>query len=147
MVASGNDWRCLGQELNVVARAARAHLDRALTGHGVTFAGFLVLRGLADGAVGNNELAGRLAIEAPTLTRQVNKLVTTGLVEREISVGDRRAVRLSLTGYGRQVLADVERVVADGDAELAAPLDDREISQLRTLLGRLNAHLDGLSRP
>ncbi|SHG37063.1 MarR family transcriptional regulator, transcriptional regulator for hemolysin [Streptoalloteichus hindustanus] len=129
-----------------MARGARAHLDRVLSGHGVTFAGFLVLRGLAAGPVGNGELAARLEIEAPTLTRQVNRLVRAGLVERSVPDGDRRAVRLSLSERGRRLLADVERAVAEGDAELAAPLDADELATLRRLLGRLGAHVDRLGR-
>nr|BFF00969.1 hypothetical protein GCM10020241_26440 [Streptoalloteichus tenebrarius] len=129
-----------------MARGARAHLDRVLARYGVTFAGFLVLRGLAAGPVGNGELAARLDIEAPTLTRQVNRLVRAGLVERSVPDGDRRAVRLSLSERGGRLLGEVERAVAAGDAELAAPLDDEELATLHDLLGRIGAHVDRLGR-
>lgn len=139
-------WFCVGREVTVVARAIRCHLDRLLAARGLTFAGFLALQELAAGTRGNSELATRLAIEAPTLTRQINKLVASGLVERMVPEHDRRCVRLSLTRKGRALLTTLRQEVAEADAEMRACLAEEELVTLRALLGRLGARLEDLER-
>ncbi|GAA4037472.1 hypothetical protein GCM10022247_74100 [Allokutzneria multivorans] len=140
-------WSCVGRELTVVARAIRCHLDRLLAARGLTFAGFLALQELGAGARGNSELAARLEIEAPTLTRQINKLVATGLVERIVPENNRRCVRLSLTRKGRALLTTLRQEVADADAEVRSCLAEEELITLRALLGRLGARLEELEVP
>jgi DNA-binding MarR family transcriptional regulator len=93
-----------------------------------------VLGLLSGGDERATELAARLAVTKPTLTALIDGLVERGLVVRETSDGDRRAVRLSITPAGRAaasaagaslrvVLDDVLGRCADPDAVLAA-LDD-----------------------
>jgi DNA-binding MarR family transcriptional regulator len=89
--------------------------------------GYSILSRLtAEGPLSVSELAGRLAIERTTCTREVAPLVSSGLVE--VTVGsDRRRRLLRATALGQRKLAEgrpaweqVQRMVADefGDADL-----------------------------
>ena len=114
-----------------------ARLCRVLENHGtadLTLPQYRVLGLLSGGDERATELAARLAVTKPTLTALIDGLVERGLVVRETSDGDRRAVRLSITPAGRAaasaagaslraVLDDVLGRCADPDAVLAA-LDD-----------------------
>jgi DNA-binding MarR family transcriptional regulator len=93
-----------------------------------------VLGLLSSGHERATELASKLAVTKPTLTSLIDGLVERGYVEREGADGDRRAVRLVITGAGsaaaatagvalREVLDDVLRRCADPGGVLAA-LDD-----------------------
>ena len=64
------------------------------------------------------ELAERVLITRPTVTRLVGRLVDQGLVERTSDAQDRRTVRVSLSEAGRARLADAAVVHGDGIARL-----------------------------
>lgn len=58
------------------------------------------------GPVRLSELAGRLHLDASTVSRQVRALEDTGHIERTTDPDDRRATLLTVTGSGRQVLQE-----------------------------------------
>ncbi|MFD0690427.1 MarR family winged helix-turn-helix transcriptional regulator [Actinomadura fibrosa] len=130
---------------------ARQH-DRTVLAAGVTIdrAAVPVLRALvdADGPLRPSELAARLAVEAPHVTRQVQRLERAGYVERVPDPDDRRAQRVRLTDAGRDVVdcirAAGRRWIADALA--AWPAEDRE--RLAVLAHRMlddfEAHRDRL---
>jgi len=65
------------------------------------------------------ELAERLGVDAPSVTRKVQQLEARGLVVRASDPVDRRAVRVVLTRRGRRVL---ERLLVVRRRQLAAVL-------------------------
>lgn len=54
------------------------------------------------------ELAERLGVDPPTVTRKVQQLERAGLISRQADPGDARACRLSLTPQGRD---SIERLL------------------------------------
>lgn len=86
----------------------RAH-DRwvARAGVSVDRAGAALLRqlGASHEALRVSDLAERLQIDAPGVTRKVQQLERAGLVERSPDDDDRRTVRLRLSWVGEGVLA------------------------------------------
>ena len=92
-----------------LVRALRIFQQEAEFCGGVTFAQFVILD-LVDQAGGSlplAELHGRLEVDKSTTTRLVKPLVSKGLVGRRRSRSDSRAVKLSLTPAGSDVLAQV----------------------------------------
>jgi len=88
-----------------------------------------------------NELAHRLGVESPTVTRTLARLDTGGWFTRENVPGDRRAVRIQLTAQGRNVLKQIEatwRTLAD---DATAGLDRTAREQLVTLLEHVQGNL------
>lgn len=65
------------------------------------------------------DLAGVLGVDPSTATRMCDRLVRKGLIVRRRTSTDRRTVRASITGAGREVVAEVTR---RRRAELAAIL-------------------------
>jgi len=139
------DEECLGRALNVVARQARRLLEHRLAEHGASFAGYLALRELArHGPLGNAELATRLGVEAPTVTRQVNRLVAEGLLTRTTPEADRRSVTLTLTATGRTRLRTLHRAVQDADRALTQDLTPTDLTTFHTGLHTLATRLEQL---
>jgi DNA-binding MarR family transcriptional regulator len=86
-----------------------------------------------------SDLAGRLGLDKSTVSRQLNQLIESGLVDREGGRPGRRGDPLSLTPKGRRVLA----ADADGVRERVtcwlADWDEDAIGDLAALMARFNA--------
>ncbi|HXA63388.1 MAG TPA: MarR family transcriptional regulator [Streptosporangiaceae bacterium] len=104
--------RALTRISHLLTRARRHDRTVAEAGVEVDRASVPVLRLLAE--VGEpirpGELAVRLAVEAPHVTRQVQRLERTGLVERVPDPDDRRACRVRLSPAGQQAVDAIREV-------------------------------------
>jgi DNA-binding MarR family transcriptional regulator len=88
---------------------------------------------VAGDAPGLRELARAAGVSAPTATRMIDGLQARGLVAREPSAQDRRAVRLSLTDAGSAAVeAHRERLLARRRAlfEHLAPSERRAAARV-----------------
>ncbi|OYX60410.1 MAG: hypothetical protein B7Y88_15685 [Sphingomonadales bacterium 32-64-17] len=88
------------------------------------------------------DIARRLRIEGPTLTRMLDSLEKDSLVERLPDPHDRRTNQLRLTGNGE---AELAKIFAISDAMRARLLDgftDEQILQVNAVLEVLLARLD-----
>lgn len=88
----------------------------------------------AEGPLRMGELAARLGISAPTVSRLVDHLVERGLLERVIDEDDHRATRVRLSADGHRGLADVREHGAGLLADRIAGLDDAERALLERAL-------------
>lgn len=88
-----------------------------------------------------NEIADRLGVESPTVTRTLARLDTGGWFTREQVPGDRRAVRIQLTARGGDTLERIEETWRTLAANATDGLDRAEREQLVDLLERVQANL------
>ena len=72
----------------------------------------------AGGPLRMSDLADRVLITRPTVTRLVDRLVEQGLVERSQDPSDRRAVLVTLSATGRERLTEAAIVHGDGIVRL-----------------------------
>ena len=102
---------------------------------------YRVLGVLASGDERASLLAARLAVAKPTLTSLVDSLVERGLVVRDTLDGDRRAVSLSITTTGRDMLTRTAKQLRDNlDAVVArCPNPALVLDALQELRGALDA--------
>ncbi|GAA2164640.1 MarR family winged helix-turn-helix transcriptional regulator [Actinomadura napierensis] len=144
--------RALSRVAHMLTRAKQHDRTVAVAGVPVDRAAVPLLGALADapGPLRPGELAVRLAVEAPHVTRQVQRLERAGYVERVPDPDDGRAQRVRITGAG---LEAVERVRAAGRQWMAEALggwSPQERSQLAGLVHRMVddflAHSEHLAR-
>jgi len=83
------------------------------------------------------EIAARLGITKASVTAGVNKLASLGYVVKTPSGVDRRAVLVSLTAAGQQMVADRNRALQEYSQFIDAALSDEEAQQLEMILGKL----------
>ncbi len=129
----------------LLVRAAKAH--RGLVARGLAELGLhagqeLVLAQLwREDGLRPAQLAERLAVERPTVTKVVGGLERAGLVTRAPDVEDARASRVSLTERGRDLRDPVERVWSLAERTALGGLDRQESVLLTRALSRMLANL------
>jgi len=104
---------------------------------------FVVLRRLAqtEGAVRLTGVTDGLGYDISVMSRTINCLVDSGLVDRQRDPADGRAWLLRLTDEGRTKLADTSRrAVAVMGASLSS-FDDAEIALSAQLIATLNRQM------
>jgi MarR family transcriptional regulator for hemolysin len=87
------------------------------------------------------ELAGAVGIEGPTLTHHLDGLDKAGLIERARDPNDRRAVRVELSEAGHKLFKRLAKAAIGFDQQLRAGLSDEELDEFRRVLGHLRANV------
>jgi DNA-binding MarR family transcriptional regulator len=126
-----------------VCKAHRVKVGALLAGHGLHVGQEMVLMELwqEDGLRGG-ELASRLGIEPPTVTKMLRRLEACGLVERRTDPTDARSFRIYLTMEGRRLEEPVLGCWELSEETALAGLNEKERQTFRSLLIRVRSNLD-----
>jgi DNA-binding MarR family transcriptional regulator len=95
------------------------------------------------GCMTQRDLGEAMGVDPSILVGLLNPLEEEGLISRERDADDRRRHNISLTRKGRDRLKKIEREQAAAEDAYFAELEPAEVEQLRELLSRAGAHLDG----
>jgi len=130
--------------INDVARLLRTYADQRARDFGMTRAQWAVLaRVERSEGLKQCELADTLDLQPITLTRLIDRLCDSGLIERRSDPEDRRAKRLYLTPAARPVLDGLARLGNDIMATVLAGIEPAAVEQLLAHLLALKANLRG----
>lgn len=88
------------------------------------------------------ELAGRLGVEPPTITKMLRRLEACGLIKRRPDPEDARSFRVCLTRRGRSLETSVTRCWESAEKRALDGLDKEERREFARLLGKVRANLD-----
>jgi len=132
-----------GFALAKVCRAHRGNVGGMLAEFGLHVGQDMVLIELwqADGLRGG-ELACRLGVEPPTVTKMLRRLENFGLVERRPDPADARSFRVYLTREGQALEGPVSRCFARAEEKTLARLEPSERRELARLLAKMRAGLE-----
>ena len=143
--SQSNDEGC-GLLLTRLARVANRALACSLGELGLRAQQFGVLHLIGDaGPLSQADLAATLRLHASNLVRVLDEMEEAGLIVRRRDPADRRRQYVAITVAGVQMLRRADRIAAETERELLAPLSAVEQTALRELLGRVAAHACGLS--
>jgi len=130
--------------LNDVARLLRTYADYKASQFGMTRAQWAVLvRVDRSEGLNQSELAEVLDLQPITLTRLLDKLCDSGLIERRPDPTDRRAKRLFLTAAARPLL---ERLSVLGEETVAGALAGVERESVELMVSELGVVKENLRR-
>lgn len=87
------------------------------------------------------DLAESLGVEPPTVTKMLQRMETSDLVDRRPDATDRRAIRVYLTPKGRRLKGRVDKIWAELGSRTFEGLSDRQQSSLRSLLNAVEGNL------
>jgi len=121
-----------------VMRHLVAHARRRRTWSELTYQQYNVLRMIDTmGPQGQAEVARRLLVTAPVVTRLAASLADAGLVERRTDPKDGRAVLLALTPKGRRRARAMRRDLLEAARELLEPIPAERRAGLESALDEL----------
>jgi DNA-binding MarR family transcriptional regulator len=125
-----------------VMRHLLAHARRRPSWAEMTYQQYNVLRIIdREGAMAQGEIARRLMVSAPVITRQAAALTDDGLVERRPDPADRRSIHLALTTRGRRRVRAMRGELLAAASELLAPLPEDQRGSLAVALEHLQVLL------
>lgn len=125
-----------------VMRHLVAHARRRKAWKQLTYQQYNVLRIIhGAGALPPGEIARRLLVTAPVVTRLASGLVVAGLVERQRDQADKRTVLLSLSPAGRRQATAMRRDLLAAARELIEPLPAKRRAAVARALDELQVLL------
>jgi DNA-binding MarR family transcriptional regulator len=134
-------WRAYIETTSRVAAA----LEADLAPHGLTLGDYEVLAVLSDAPdqqMRMCDLAESLRLSASGLTRRLDGLVRSGVVERRACVSDRRVMHAGITPAGMRMLKRVAPLhVESVRRHLLDPLDRRDVRAMGEIFEKVRAGL------
>lgn len=130
--------------LHAAARLARTALAARLLDHGF-YAGqdqIMLALNQSDGQT-PGQLAARLGVRPPTITKTINRLQVQGFLDKRASETDARQAHIFLTETGRDTIRAIEKSVRKTEKQALKGLDKKDQKTLAKLLSRIEANLTG----
>jgi DNA-binding MarR family transcriptional regulator len=131
--------------LQSAARLSRTALAGRLLSHGF-YAGqdqIMLALSVADGQT-PGQLAARLGVRPPTITKTINRLQVQGFLDKRASDSDGRQAHIFLTDSGREAIRAIEKSVRKTEKQALKGFDKKEQKVLTKLLSRVEANLSGM---
>ncbi len=128
--------------LHSAARLSRTALAARLLNHGF-YAGQDQIMLALDHEDGQTpgQLAARLGVRPPTITKTINRLQVQGFLAKRASEIDARQANIFLTDTGREAIRAIEKSVRKTEKQALKGLDKKEQKTLSKLLSRVEANL------
>ena len=144
MAAGRKRKRSTMTQLVLSARASRTALSAHLAAIDVYPGQDAVLLALgAEDGLSLRDLADRLSVRPPTITKTVARLASQDILEKRASPSDARQSHAFLTEKGQALLQEVRLAQKAVEREALKGLSDKERKSLRKLLQRVERNLGG----
>lgn len=125
----------LSYALAAAHRKVSTSLNARLKQHGIQVEAWRILETLESGQrVTMGQLAEIVLMNPPTLTKLVDRMVSDGLVHRQIAQNDHRQVNVLPTSLGRKRMLQIREEVQEQDAMFENLLGKEESDKLIELL-------------
>ena len=128
--------------LHSAARLSRTALAARLLAHGF-YAGqdqIMIALHQEDGQT-PGQLASRLGVRPPTITKTINRLQAQGFLNKQASETDARQAHVFLTEAGLETIRAIEKSVKKTEKQALKGLDKKDQKALFKLLARIEANL------
>jgi DNA-binding MarR family transcriptional regulator len=134
--------KSVGWLLMQAARLHRFHLSEQLADRGLYAGQEQLLRALVPAEARSvGELSQILQVRPPTVSKSLNRLVKSGLIERYSESGGPRAVWVRLTPRGHALAESIEASWNKVEDDLMKDFDEKDRRRLRKLLRRASKNL------
>lgn len=128
--------------LQSAARLSRTALAARLLAHGF-YAGqdqIMMALSLEDGQT-PGQLAGRLGVRPPTITKTINRLQAQGFLDKRSSETDARQAHIHLTETGTDAIRAIEKSVRKTEKQALKGLDKKDLKAFSKMLARIEQNL------
>jgi DNA-binding MarR family transcriptional regulator len=132
-----------GYLINLTARNMKKALEEEIKKYGITTSQWVVLKVLEEeDNLTQAEVAKKLSGDRATAGAVIDRLIKKDLVYRNQCENDRRANRVSISAYGRELAERICIEAVKCNEKALGGFDDEEIRQLFTYLDRINNNLN-----
>jgi DNA-binding MarR family transcriptional regulator len=132
----------LAPAITQAARSVRTALSRNMSDSGLYAGQDGVILALAeDDGQTPGQLALRLGVKAPTMTRTIGRMEAQGFVERRADGHDGRLTKVHLTENGQRSVESIGQSVADCGALAVKGFSEKEVRTLLKLLRAVEQNL------
>ena len=129
----------LSYVLAAAHRKVHASLSQRLKTFGVQIEAWRVMETLdTRPAVTMSELAVLVLLNPPTLTKLVDRMVSSGLVHRQIAKRDQRQVNLVLTDLARKRMSQIRTQVQSEDEKILAAIGSENADLFVEMLQKIS---------
>lgn len=130
--------RTLNDHLAHLLTQANRHLNRQLSAEGVSIDQWRLMKVLSEsGGLTMGKLAEELALNNPSVTKLVDRMMEDALVYRVPDPDDRRKVRMFLSDKGAALLASQDKRVRQHETKVEDSYGNEDAQQLKALLENL----------
>jgi DNA-binding MarR family transcriptional regulator len=134
--------------LQSAARLSRTALAARLLAHGFYAGQDQIMIALnAENGQTPGQLATRLGVRPPTITKTINRLQTQGYLDKRASDSDARQAHIFLTDSGADAIKAIEKAVRKTEKQAMKGLDKKEIKAFSKLLSRIESNLSESLEP
>jgi DNA-binding MarR family transcriptional regulator len=131
--------------LQSAARLSRTALAARLLAHGFYAGQDQIMIALhQENGQTPGQLAARLGVRPPTITKTINRLQTQGFLDKKASEKDARQAHVFLTDAGIEAIRAIEKSVKKTEKQALKGLDKKEQKILARLLARVEANLSSV---
>jgi len=125
----------LSYALAAAHRRVNTSLNARLRNHGIQIEAWRLLETLDSGQCFTmGELAEIVLMNPPTLTKLVDRMVSDGLVHRQVAQNDHRQINVLPTALGRKRMMQIRQEIEDQDATILNQLGQADSENLIRLL-------------
>ncbi|WP_040948258.1 MarR family winged helix-turn-helix transcriptional regulator [Gorillibacterium massiliense] len=134
----------LGYLLNTSARLIKRRLDMHLKSYGITTAQWAVLKLLSlEDHLSQAEIAEKTNADRATCGAVIDKLISKGLLQKELFENDRRSYRVKILPPAVTIVDKVTLLAENVNGSAVQGLTDTEISQFAKCLNTIISNLGG----
>jgi DNA-binding MarR family transcriptional regulator len=139
----GDPLQSFGHLARLTFRTFARSLEQRTLPHGITIGQWRFLRELwREDGITQRELSERLSMREPSTVAAVRSLENAELVRRVRDAGDRRKIRIHLTGRAKRLRRPLLRHVRDVNAVATAGIRPKDLEVTRRVLLQLMANLE-----
>ncbi len=132
----------VGYWIALASHTYQQKLNHDLAPHGITYRQFQVLVWLVyESNLTPAQLAQRMMIERPTLTKILDRMEDRGWIERLEHDADRRSKQIGLLPAAHRIWDQVTTCLREVRLQATQAMTDVEVQQLRNLLARVHHNL------
>ncbi|MGN6585261.1 MAG: MarR family winged helix-turn-helix transcriptional regulator [Rhizobiaceae bacterium] len=134
--------------LQSAARLTRTALAQRLLAHGFYAGQDQIMLALAqeDGQT-PGQLATKLGVRPPTVTKTINRLQSQGFLDKAASNHDARQAHIHLTDNGKEAIKAIEKSLRKTEKLALKGFDKKEQKTLARLLARVEANFSDAEAP
>ena len=136
------------ENFHLLMRSMRLHkaiMSKALKKHRVFFGQMFCLNALHhEQGVSQNDLAERMGVRPPTVSKMLGKLEEAGHICRKLDRQDHRITRIFLTPSGEELYHTLQEVAKNQVEETLGSLAESDQQTLRRILGEYISSIENL---